>query len=483
MTHNNPEKIEDQTNGDITADSYKNWKRDVEMVRELGVNIYRFSISWPRILPSGHMNNVNKAGINYYSNLIDELRKYNITPMVTMFHWDLPQRLQELGGWSNPELIDAFSDYARVLLEQFGDRVKYWTTFNEPWHVCEHGLGVDFMAPALNYPGIPSYLCGHNLLKAHAQVYHMYKNKFRHQNGVMGITGDTSWPEPLTKSKDDYEAQKRALQFYLGWFMHPIYSKTGNYPKIMIDRIGEMSKSQGFTKSRLPSFTADEIKMIRNTSDFFGINSYTSILVTNNDKKNSAKYPVPSFLHDMGTVESQDATWPGSGSVWLKVNPSGMGKLLNWIRDEYDNPIVFVTENGVSDKGGINDVKRVEYFNSYLSSILEAIKDGCNVKGYIAWSLMDSYEWKAGFTEKFGLFSVDFAHPNKTRTAKMSALVYKHIVENHEIDTEYRPNMKSRDPMHSSHRSEEDANGQSGQNTFKINLSIIFVSLICIYFQ
>lgn len=136
----------------------------------------------------------------------------------------------------------------------------------------------------------------------------------------MGITGDTSWPEPRTKSKDDYEAQKRAMQFYLGWFMHPIYSKTGNYPKIMIDRIGEMSKIQGFTKSRLPSFTADEIKMIRNTSDFFGINSYTSILVTSNDKKNSAKYPVPSFLHDMGTVESQDASWPGSGSVWLKVS-------------------------------------------------------------------------------------------------------------------------------------------------------------------
>lgn len=153
------------------------------MVRELGVDIYRFSISWPRILPNGFANKINKAGINHYSNLIDELLARNITPMVTMYHWDLPQRLQELGGWTNAELIDAFVDYAKILLEQFGDRVKMWTTFNEPWHVCEQAYGMDYMAPALDFPGIPSYLCGHNLLKAHAKVYHMYKNKFGQQKG------------------------------------------------------------------------------------------------------------------------------------------------------------------------------------------------------------------------------------------------------------------------------------------------------------
>ena len=155
------------------------------MVQELGVDIYRFSVSWTRILPNGFINVINKAGIKYYNNLIDELLKRNITPMVTMYHWELPQRLQEMGGWTNEELVDIFVDYSKVLLENFGDRVKMWTTFNEPWHICEQAYGQDFMAPAINFPGIPNYLCGHNLLKAHANAYHMYKSKFSHQNGKL----------------------------------------------------------------------------------------------------------------------------------------------------------------------------------------------------------------------------------------------------------------------------------------------------------
>lgn len=139
--------------------------------------------------------------------------------------------------------------------------------------------------------------------------------------GVIGITGDTSFPIPLTHTHEDQQASERALQFYVGWFMHPIFSKNGNYPKIMIDRIGELSRQQGFTKSRLPEFTSDEIKTIHKTSDFFGINSYTSVLVTTNDDQvNAAKHPVPSFFHDMGTIETQDESWPRSGSVWLRVS-------------------------------------------------------------------------------------------------------------------------------------------------------------------
>lgn len=261
----------------------------------------------------------------------------------------------------------------------------------------------------------------------------------------MGITADISSPHALTHTHEDHQAVQRAFQFYVGWFMHPIFSTQGNYPRIMIDRIGELSLKQGFSKSRLPTFTEDEIKMIHKTADFFGINSYTSVRVTtNDDAKNPAKHQVPSFAHDMGTIESQDEDWEKSGSVWLRVHPSGMRHLLNWIRKEYNNPVVYVTENGVSDKGGLNDVKRVEYFNSYLTAILSAIKDGCNVKGYIAWSLMDSFEWKAGYTEKFGLYHVDFNSKNKTRTAKMSAKVFNRIAQTNRIDYSYRPVVEDR---------------------------------------
>lgn len=191
------------------------------MLRELNVKVYRFSISWPRILPSGHMNHVSTSGIKYYSNLINELLHYNITPMVTMYHWELPQRLQELGGWTNVEIVPLFKDYARLLLEMFGDRVKIWTTINEPWHVCEHGYGVDYMAPSYNYPGIPAYLCGHNILKAHAEVVHMYRNEYKKlQGGRIGITVDVSWPEPKTDSAEDREASERAMQFYVSSILY-----------------------------------------------------------------------------------------------------------------------------------------------------------------------------------------------------------------------------------------------------------------------
>ncbi|ALC38766.1 maker438 [Drosophila busckii] len=445
MVHKSPAKILDNTNGDVSTDSYHQWQRDVQMVKDLHVGTYRFSIAWTRILPNGFIHNVSQAGIDYYNNLIDELLKYNIKPMVTIYHWDMPQRLQELGGWTNPEIIPIFKEYARLVIETFGDRVKLWTTLNEPWHVCEYGYGVDYMAPAYNYPGIPSYLCAHNMLKAHAEVVHMYRDEYQERmGGRIGITMDSAWHEPKNSdSVEDHEASERTMQFYLGWFAHPIFSKFGNYPKVMIKRIRALSKQQGFgSRSRLPEFTPEEIQRIKGTADFFGINHYTSYLVTPNDANNTGNFPIPSWNHDMDVINTQEGVdWPTSGSKWLRVYPKGMYNLLMWIHREYDAPNIIVTENGVSDRGGLEDYARVDYHNHYLSAVLDAIEDGANVMGYIGWSLMDSFEWKVGYAEKFGLYHVNFSSPERTRTPKISAKVFANICKTNALDWNYRPKL------------------------------------------
>lgn len=296
------------------------------------------------------------------------------------------------------------------------------------------------MAPAYNYPGIPAYLCGHNLLKAHAEVYHMYQKNYKHrQHGKIGITLDTIWYEPKTHSEQDRKASEAALQFYLGWFAHPIFSKRGNYPQYMIDRIKALSKEQGFTKSRLPEFTREEINFIKGTSDFFGINHYTTWHVTKNSYNNSGNFPIPSFNHDMGVVESIDPDLRTSGVGWLVFYPKGLYNLLMWIKKEYNNPNIIITESGVASNQGVDDDERVDYLNLYLEQTLNAIEDGANVKGYIVWSLMDSYEWKTGYLAKFGLYHVDFNDPKRKRTAKRSAEVYANICKTNQIDWSFEP--------------------------------------------
>lgn len=204
LTHNHPEAVIDGSSGDVACDSYNQYKRDVEMLRELGVDAYRFSISWTRILPDGFTNNINEAGIQYYNNLIDELLKYNIKPLATLYHWDLPQKLQELGGFINPLFADWFEDYARLVFERFGDRVKSFMTFNEPREICYEGYGFDNKAPLLNASGVGTYWCAKSLVLAHAKAYHAYNNDFKPtQGGECGIVISVNWWGPLTDSEED----------------------------------------------------------------------------------------------------------------------------------------------------------------------------------------------------------------------------------------------------------------------------------------
>lgn len=397
LVHTNRSFVRDHSNADIAADSYHFYKRDVELVRELGVNIYRFSISWPRILPTGHSNKVNPLGIQYYHNLIDEMIKYNITPMVTIYHWDLPQSLQEIGGWTNPHIVDFFTDYATVLFNEYGSKVKYWVTFNEPMQTCLEGYGGYYRAPALNRHGIADYLCTHNLLKAHAKVYHKYQEEYKTlYGGKIGMALDSNWAEPKSNTTQDARAAELYLQTHVGWYAHPVYSMEGDYPPDLIRLVDEKSRMQNYTRSRLPKFTPEEVKYIQGTADFFGLNHYTTYLLSMATKEVGA---IPSHENDVGIVRVQDSNWPSkSASGWLKVVPFGFRRLLQWITKTYNNIPIIVTENGYADYDGVKDAARVSYYSHYLNALLHAIhEDKSNVIGYFAWSLIDNFEWDDGY--------------------------------------------------------------------------------------
>lgn len=289
--------------GDIACDSYNQYKTDVKMLKEVGAQVYRFSIAWTRILPYGFANKTNKEGIKYYQNLIDELLENGIEPMVTLYHWDLPQTLQDIGGWPNPLMEDYFADYARICFEHFGDKVKFWTTFNEPMQICYRSYGSSsfHLAPDIPSPGIADYLCAHTLIKAHAKVYHLYKKEFRKQKGKISIVLDFTWAVPKTNSQEDQEAADRYKKFYLGWYLNPIVY--GDYPKVMIEYIDRKSKEQNFPQSRLPKFTATEKIQNRRTYDYIGINVYITVLAAN--KKQSQI----NFEMDMDVETSVSNNW------------------------------------------------------------------------------------------------------------------------------------------------------------------------------
>ena len=224
-THEHADWVADNSNGDVACDSYHKYKEDVQLLKALGVNFYRFSISWPRILPDGKIDNVNQAGIDYYNNLINELLANGIEPYATMYHWDLPQPLQDEGGWPNRVLADYFVDYARVLFDNFGDRVKHWMTFNEIMSICELGYGQGSFAPYVNGPGVEDYQCTHTILLAHGRTYRLYDENYRsQQNGLVGIAIDTSWNEPNNPdSADDQQASEQAMQMNVTTSINTLY--------------------------------------------------------------------------------------------------------------------------------------------------------------------------------------------------------------------------------------------------------------------
>jgi beta-glucosidase len=411
-----PGRIRNGDTGDVACDHYHRFREDVMLLKELGFKAYRFSISWPRLLPAGTIErgSINEAGIRFYSELIDALLENDIEPWVTLYHWDLPLALQfEHDGWLGPATADAFTAYANLCFERFGDRVKHWITFNEPWVTAVHGYALGTMAPGRVSNNEP-YLAAHHQLIAHAKTVALYREHYAHQQGRIGITNNCDWREPKSGSPEDKAAAQRAMEFFLGWFADPVYK--GDYPQVMKERAG----------NKLPVFTEEEKAMLKGSSDFFGLNTYSTMYVEKARDDGDG-----GFFADQGVTLSMDASWEKTDFNWAIV-PWGCRKLLEWIRDRYDNPPVYITENGCSFDdppgmdGVIHDTRRIGFYQSYLEACQQAISDGANLQGYFAWSLLDNMEWAEGYSQRFGLVHVD--RQTLQRTPKESARWFTQVM-------------------------------------------------------
>lgn len=348
-------------------------------------------------MPTGELSSLNPAGLAYYRDLIDALLKNGIEPVVIMYHWDLPQALQDIGGFLNPDFTEYFEDYADTLFGEFGDKVKNWATFNEPRLICSEGYGKAKMAPFLNTSVTGGeYKCAYHLLLAHARAYHLYNKKFRRgQNGHIGIVFDFSFIYPADGK--DYTTADRTMQYDVGLYANPIFSKKGDWPAVIIDEVNKNSVQEGRIWSRLPKFDNETRKFVRGSADWFGLNYYTSYLVTADAKAADNKN---GQTRDRAATTFKDEEWESSKTApWIHNVPEGFRDAINYVSKAYNNPEIWITENGWGDDGKLKDESRVEYFKGHLTELLKTIKcNRLNVTRYYAWSLIDNFEWTKGYS-------------------------------------------------------------------------------------
>ncbi|CAA7013711.1 unnamed protein product [Microthlaspi erraticum] len=430
-------------NADVAVDFYHRYKEDIKLMKDLNTDAFRLSIAWPRIFPHGRMSKgISKQGVQFYHDLIDELLKNNITPLVTVFHWDTPQDLEdEYGGFLSGNIVKDFTEYANFTFHEYGHKVKNWITFNEPWVFSRAGYDVGKKAPGRCSPyieewgkycedgrsGFEAYQVSHNLLLSHAESVDAFRKCKQCAGGKIGIAHSPAWFEPA-----DLEAVggtiERLLDFILGWHLHP--TTFGDYPQSMKDRIGH----------RLPKFTEAEKKKLKKSTDFVGMNYYTSSIVANMKEPNpkSPSWEMDSLVkYESKTVDGYKiGSKPAGGK--LDVYSKGLRKLLKYIKENYEDPEILIAENGYGDDlgeyhndltHGTNDHNRKYYLQRHLLSLHEAIcDDKVNVTGYFVWSLMDNFEWQDGYKSRFGLYYIDFQN-NLTRHQKLSGKWYSEFLK------------------------------------------------------
>jgi beta-glucosidase len=390
--------------GDVACDHYRRMADDVRLMAELGLNAYRFSIGWARVLPEG-TGRINAKGLGFYDRLVDALLAHGIVPMATLYHWDLPEALDNRGGWLNPDIAEWFADYAGACFDKLDDRVQFWATLNEPWVVADGGYLHGTLAPGhRNLFEAP--IVSRNLLRAHGRALQAYRGSGRHR---IGIVVNIEPKVPASNSPADLTACSRADAYMNRQYLDPIIH--GRHP----DQLKEV-----FGDAWSP-WPAGDLELVRRPVDFIGLNYYTRAVV----RHDPSQYPLKA-----SPVRQPDATHTEVG--W-EVYPQGLTDALVWLKDNYGNPVLYVTENGAAfydppkaESDGLNDSLRRSYLKQHFKAAYAAIEAGVDLRGYFVWSLLDNLEWSLGYSKRFGLIHVDFATQKRTR--KGSADFYRRII-------------------------------------------------------
>jgi beta-glucosidase len=401
-----PGRVLNGDTGDLACDHYHRWQQDIELLKELGVGAYRFSVAWPRILPHGGTP-VNELGLDWYERLVDGLLAAGIEPWLTLYHWDMPQPLEDAGGWPRRATADAFVEYTAVVARRLGDRVRHWITLNEPWcsaflgyHTGEHAPGRRDLRHALQ--------AAHTLLLAHGGAVRVLRE---HCPGAsVGISLNPTEVQPATNQSADVAVARRYDGYLNRWFLDPIFGR--GYPEDMLAHYADAFQS--------PASLADDLRSIASPLDFLGINYYSPTVVRADERD--------AFLRVLTVRPSREAV---TEMGWI-VRPSSLGALLRRVANDYPVRELVITENGAAYAdsspihGHLDDPERIAYLAEHLSAAAEAVDAGVPLTGYFAWSFMDNFEWAWGYSRRFGLVHVDF--PTQVRTPKQSAHWYRDFI-------------------------------------------------------
>ena len=397
-----PGKVRNGDDGSIACDFYHRYRDDVALMRELGLDAFRFSVAWPRVLPQGR-GSVNEAGLDFYDRLVDELLGSGITPFVTLFHWDTPQIIEDAGGWPSRDTIEAFSEYVEVVAARLGDRVTHWITHNEPWVVSWVGHAWGHHAPG-GTSDPDALATAHHLLLSHGRAVDILR---QHSPGSeVGITLNLDHPYPATDDEADAAAARWVDGLHNRWFLDPIFH--GRYPADLAEE----------WESIMPTVHDGDLETIAAPIDFLGINNYTSPLVAADDNGGRSQ-----IVRRQG-VEHTDMGW--------EIVPDGLHDLLQRVHRDYAPGAIYITENGAAfpdvrgHDGSVADPERQGYLESYIDAAARAVGAGVPLRGYFAWSLLDNFEWAWGYWKRFGLIYIDY--PTLERVPKGSFYWYRDLI-------------------------------------------------------